>query len=137
MGCYGRNFRCNCSHGAPLAALLDPGNVLYRGKTIEPEYSGHLIARAWQAGVATAAKTEPLPKLVWDNLYAGLNMSFNVIPSIMSVGLLGLVLAEYTPILTGLVMYFIHSSRFLELDRLLLLVKPRLFLFQRCSCLQY
>lgn len=84
---------------ARLWPLCSIPETYYTGeKTIEPEYSGHLIARAWQAGVATAAKTEPLPKLVWDNLYAGLNMSFNVIPSIMSVGLLGLVLAEYTPI---------------------------------------
>ena len=41
---------------------------------------------------------ESLPKLVWDNFRAGLNMAFSVIPSIMSVGLLGLVLAEFTPL---------------------------------------
>lgn len=80
----------------PLSSIPD---TYYTGeKTAEPEYTGNLLARAWQAGVDTAAKTEALPKLVWSNLYAGLNMAFNVIPSIMSVGLLGLVLAEFTPL---------------------------------------
>ena len=64
----------------------------------EPEYHGNMLSRAWQAGMETAANTPPLPKLIWDNLYAGLNMAFSVIPSIMSIGLLGLVLAEYTPL---------------------------------------
>lgn len=80
----------------PLSSIPD---TYYTGeKTAEPEYTGNLLARAWQAGVDTAAKTEALPKLVWNNLYVGLNMAFNVIPSIMSVGLLGLVLAEFTPL---------------------------------------
>ena len=80
----------------PLSSIPD---TYYTGeKTAEPEYTGNLLTRAWCAGVDTAAKTEALPKLVWSNLYAGLNMAFNVIPSIMSVGLLGLILAEYTPL---------------------------------------
>lgn len=80
----------------PLRSI--PDTYFTGEKASEPEYHGNLLARAWQAGIETAAKTEPLPKLIWDNLYAGLNMAFNVIPSIMSVGLLGLVLAEYTPL---------------------------------------
>lgn len=80
----------------PLSSIPD---TYYTGeKTAEPEYTGNLLTRAWRAGVDTAASTEPLPKLVWSNLYAGLNMAFSVIPSIMSVGLLGLILAEYTPL---------------------------------------
>ncbi|MDO5116776.1 MAG: YjiH family protein [Synergistaceae bacterium] len=80
----------------PLCSI--PDTYFTGKKTEEPAYSGSIFARAWKAGVETASKTAPLPKLVWDNLYAGLNMSFSVIPSIMSVGLLGLVLAEYTPL---------------------------------------
>ncbi len=80
----------------PLRSI--PDSYFTGEKTEDPEYSGSLISRAWQSGIATAAETEPLPKLVWDNLYAGLNMAFSVVPSIMSVGLLGLVLAEYTPL---------------------------------------
>lgn len=80
----------------PLRSI--PDSYFTGEKAHEPEYHGSLLSRAWQAGIDTAAKTDPLPKLIWDNLYAGLNMAFSVIPSIMSIGLLGLVLAEYTPI---------------------------------------
>lgn len=80
----------------PLRSIPD---TYFTGEKVpEPEYIGNMISRAWQAGIETAANTAPLPKLIWENLYAGLNMAFSVIPSIMSVGLLGLVLAEYTPL---------------------------------------
>lgn len=80
----------------PLTAIPD---TYYGGvKTEDPVYTGNRLSQAWQAGLDTAAQTESLGKLVWDNLSAGLNMAFNVIPSIMSVGLLGLVLAEFTPL---------------------------------------
>ncbi len=80
----------------PLRSI--PDSYFTGEKTTEPEYEGNLLSRAWQAGVETASHTEPLPRLIWKNLFAGLNMSFNVIPSIMSIGLLGLILAEYTPL---------------------------------------
>lgn len=84
---------------ARLWPLCSKPNTYFTGeKAPEPEYHGNIFSRAWQAGLETAANTEPLPKLIWDNLYAGLNMAFSVIPSIMSIGLLGLVLAEYTPL---------------------------------------
>ena len=84
---------------ARLWPLRSKPNTYFTGeKAPEPEYHGNIFSRAWQAGLETAANTEPLPKLIWDNLYAGLNMAFSVIPSIMSIGLLGLVLAEYTPL---------------------------------------
>lgn len=80
----------------PLRSI--PDTYFTGEKAEEPVHEGSLLSRAWQAGLETASHTEALPKLIWDNLCAGLKMSFNVIPSIMSVGLLGLVLAEYTPL---------------------------------------
>lgn len=78
----------------PLSAIP---NTYYTDKPAqEAVYKGNIWKRACEAGIATAAQTEPVGKLIKDNLWAGLNMTFNVIPSIMSVGLLGLVLAEYT-----------------------------------------
>lgn len=64
----------------------------------DPVYNDNRFRRAVEAGLQTAASTEPLGKMCASNLKAGLNMAFVVIPSITSVGLLGLVLAEYTPI---------------------------------------
>ncbi len=59
-------------------------------------YTGNRFKHAWETGIQVAAATEPIGKMCLDNLRAGLNMAFAVIPSITSVGLLGLVLAEYT-----------------------------------------
>jgi len=64
----------------------------------DPVYTGNRLKHAWNTGVMVAGSTEPLAKMCADNLKAGLNMAFVVIPSITSVGLLGLVLAEYTQI---------------------------------------
>jgi nucleoside recognition membrane protein YjiH len=64
----------------------------------DPVYTGNRLLHAWQTGVHVAGETESLSSMVVDNIKAGLNMAFAVIPSITSVGLLGLVLAEYTPL---------------------------------------
>ena len=80
----------------PLTSIPD---TYFTGAPVEdPARQGSLFSQAWQAGVETASSVAPLPKLVWDNFTAGLNMAFAVIPSIMSVGLLGLFLADFTPI---------------------------------------
>lgn len=64
----------------------------------DPVFQGNRWKHAWETGVRVGGSADSLFKMVLDNLKAGLNMAFSVIPSITSVGLLGLVLAEYTPI---------------------------------------
>ncbi|MDR1731568.1 MAG: YjiH family protein [Synergistaceae bacterium] len=64
----------------------------------DPDYTGNRFRHAWEAGIQVGEQAEPLAKMTFNNLKAGLNMAFAVIPSITSVGLLGLVLAEYTPL---------------------------------------
>jgi nucleoside recognition membrane protein YjiH len=61
-------------------------------------HQGSRWAHAWKTGIQVAENTGPLAGMTWNNLKTGLNMAFAVIPSITSVGLLGLVLAEYTPL---------------------------------------
>jgi nucleoside recognition membrane protein YjiH len=72
----------------------------YFGKKPNPDadYRGNRWKHAWETGVKVGGQAEPLLKMTLTNLKAGLNMAFAVIPSITSVGLLGLVLAEYTPL---------------------------------------
>lgn len=58
----------------------------------------HRFKVAW-ANAMQAAHTSPsLGKNIWMNLKDGFVMTMGILPSIMSVGLLGLVLAEYTPV---------------------------------------
>ena len=65
------------------------------------------MRRAWDAGVEVAESVPPLPQMVWKNFTAGLDMAFSVIPSIMSIGLLGLVLARYTPLFEWMGLMFV------------------------------
>lgn len=80
----------------PLCSLPET----YFGGKADPDtvYTGERFKRAWETGIKVAGSTDPLIKMCADNLKAGLNMAFAVIPSITSVGLLGLVLAEYTAV---------------------------------------
>ena len=64
----------------------------------DPVYTGNRFKHAWETGIKVADTTPPLSSMILENIKAGLNMAFAVIPSITSVGLLGLVLAEYTPV---------------------------------------
>lgn len=56
------------------------------------------LRTAWRAGLAAAAQAPPLHKGVYDNGRDGLLMAIRILPSILSVGLIGLLLAHYTPI---------------------------------------
>lgn len=80
----------------PLCSLPDS---YYTGKAPEEgKKEGSLISQAWREGMETAEKAPSAISLVIDNLKEGLNMAMVVIPSITSIGLLGLVVAKYTPV---------------------------------------
>ncbi|MBB3191769.1 YjiH family protein [Halomonas cerina] len=65
----------------------------------EPEAeSGRRLATAWNTGLDVAAKAPSLPASVALNFREGLIMAISILPSIMSVGLAGLLLAKYTPV---------------------------------------
>ncbi|QHE53374.1 YjiH family protein [Pontibacillus sp. HMF3514] len=62
---------------------------------------------AWNEAMIAADHSPSLAKNVKDNFRDGFIMTMAILPSIMSVGLLGLVLAEFTPIfdILGLIFY--------------------------------
>lgn len=65
----------------------------------EPEpIPGKRLSTAWQAGTEIAAKAPSLHRSVALNFKEGLIMAISILPSIMSVGLLGLLIAKYTPL---------------------------------------
>lgn len=69
--------------------------------------NGSRIKSAINTGIDTAKNAPPLPKLLWDNLIDGINMAGAIVPSIIAIGLIGLLLEKYTPVfdILGLVLY--------------------------------
>jgi nucleoside recognition membrane protein YjiH len=80
----------------------------YDGKEPPKEsFSGSRLQAAWKEAMDTAGHSPALWKNIIINLKDGLVMTMSILPSIMSVGLLGLVLAEFTPVFdwTGYIFY--------------------------------
>lgn len=68
---------------------------------------GQRLASAWRTGLDAAEQAPSLARSVALNVKEGLLMAISILPSIMSVGLIGLLLAKYTPLFEwlGLVFY--------------------------------
>ncbi|MCV7627272.1 YjiH family protein, partial [Micrococcus luteus] len=81
----------------PLSRIPDE---CYPGVTHSPEQAvtrdRFRVAR--RAAEQTLAEAPSLPKNIWVNFRDGLVMVLQILPSIMSVGLIALVLATYTPV---------------------------------------
>ena len=81
----------------PLSKKPDTG---YQGMNIIPEpiAENGLVATAINEGLEACAKAPSIAEGIKQNFIDGLNMALGIGPSLMSVGFLGLLLAEYTPI---------------------------------------
>lgn len=64
----------------------------------EEEITSNRFQAAWREARDTLDDAPSLPKAVWTNFVDGTNMAAAITPSIMSVGLGGLLLAKFTPI---------------------------------------
>lgn len=60
--------------------------------------SGKRLQTAWRVGVKAAEEAPSLVASVWLNFREGLVMAISILPTIMSVGLIGLLIAKYTPL---------------------------------------
>ncbi|NRR23770.1 YjiH family protein, partial [Brevibacillus sp. MS2.2] len=65
----------------------------------------------------------PLTRNIWENLRDGFIMTMSILPSIMSVGLLGLVLAEFTPLFDWLGYLFYPITWLLQIPEPMLAAK--------------
>lgn len=73
----------------------------------EPECEpGNRIKTALETGLTVAEKAPGLGKSILENFKDGLIMTISILPSIMSVGLIGLLVAKYTPVFDWLGMVF-------------------------------
>ncbi|VFB10312.1 transmembrane protein [Aeromonas salmonicida] len=84
---------------AILARVPPISNMAHHGKTDEPLPAGK---NRWQAaltsGLTQSSMAQPVLRQLQDNLKDGLLMAAAVVPTILSVGLLGLLLAQHTPL---------------------------------------
>jgi len=89
----------------PLAKKSD---LNCHGEEIEDtKMEGNLFNNALKAGLYGASKSESLTKNISTNFFDGFKMAMAILPSILSIGLLGLILAKYTPLfdIAGYIFY--------------------------------
>ena len=68
---------------------------------------GTRLAAAYELGLSTSRSATDLKQILWSNFRDGLTMAAAIVPSIIAVGLTGLLLAKYTPVFDalGLLLY--------------------------------
>ncbi len=64
----------------------------------EESMEGNIFANALDEGLKAAQNPTPLHRIVIDNIRDGVKIVMGFLPNVMSIGLLGLVLAEFTPV---------------------------------------
>src|SRR5699024_7644705 len=89
----------------------------------EERVTGGRIRHAWQEAGQTVAGAPGVLRNIWDNLKDGLVMAMAILPSILSIGLLGLVLAEFTPVFDILGYLFYPITWAFQLPDALLVAK--------------
>ncbi|MCT4619694.1 MAG: YjiH family protein [Marinisporobacter sp.] len=89
----------------------------------EPEYKGNLFKHAWEEGLSAAEKSLGVGENIGTNLKDGLIMAMGILPSIMSVGLIGLVLAKYTPVFDVIGYIFYPFTSILQIPEAMLAAK--------------
>lgn len=92
-----------------ISARLPPIKSFDDDKAIadDNKLSEARIKVAIKTGIDTAKNAPPLYKLLWDNFVDGVNMASAIVPSIIAIGLIGLLLEKYTPVfdVLGMVLY--------------------------------
>ncbi len=97
----------------------------YEGSVPQPEkkVQGNLFTAAWAEARQTAEHSPRLLENIWVNLKDGLLMAMAILPSILSIGLLGLVLAEFTPVFDWIGYIFYPFTSVLQLPDPMLAAK--------------
>ena len=106
----------------PLASKPD---LTCDGKKVtgRSDEEGNILVRAWKEGFKSAESSRPLKKNIEENLRDGFRMACGILPTILSVGLLGLILAKYTPLFDILAYIFYPFTRLMQLPEPMLAAK--------------
>jgi nucleoside recognition membrane protein YjiH len=97
----------------------------YYTETGDPEIiiKEKYLQSAWKSALEAADRSMSLGKNIWTNLKDGFIMTMSILPSILSVGLIGLVLAEFTPVFDWLGYIFYPFTWALQIPEPLLAAK--------------
>ncbi|MBI5975846.1 YjiH family protein [Staphylococcus canis] len=68
----------------------------------EVAVEGSRIKAAWEEAKRQSHQSLPLLRNIWVNVKDGLEMTLAILPSILSIGFFGLILANYTPVIDWL-----------------------------------
>lgn len=81
----------------PLRTIPD---TYFEGATPDPErpITSNRLKEAWREALLALGRAPSVGKAVGDSFLDGVRMSAAIVPSILSVGLIGLLLARFTPI---------------------------------------
>ena len=91
------------------------------GKTPKPEKSiaANRFSQAISMALTTVENSGNLFRNIWRTFLGGLRMTCNIVPSILSVGLIGMLLALYTPIFNPIGYLFYPFTAFVRLPEAL------------------
>ena len=89
----------------------------------EEPVNGNLILCSFKEGVKVCSEAGPLFKNVTENVKNAFNLVFEVLPNFMSIGLFGLLLADYTPVFDILGYIFYPLTMLLQIPEPLLAAK--------------
>ncbi len=84
---------------------------------------GNIFANAWNEGLKAAGNSGNFIDNIRVNLIDGLKMAMGILPTILSVGLLGLILAEFTPVFDLLGYIFYPFTAILQIPEPMLAAK--------------
>lgn len=82
----------------------------------EEKVTGNRFTKAFSEAMAALHKAPGLWRNIGENVLDGLKMAMSILPSILSIGLLGLVLARFTPVFTWLGYLFAPFAWVVGLD---------------------
>ncbi len=88
-----------------LPPITNESTEYYNGQEGEQEVAiggKTKLKTAYAEAMKQNALTPSLVKNVWDNFKDGLEMTVGILPSILSIGFLGLIVANYTPFIDWL-----------------------------------
>lgn len=100
-------------------------NEYAEGATPQPEkvIQSNRLQAAWTEAVIATKSNPSLLKNLYIHLKDGLIMAMGVIPSILSVGLIGLLLATYTPLFDWIAYIFVPFTYLLQIPEPMLAAK--------------